>query len=102
VAVKLEQMAGRGSGVGKVDPIQASAAQQAVKDRLDLLYRVFKLFAEKSKQDAGYTTLTRGSLEKIFDCLVDTYGFSGVPNHPSRTALHSVRQPDVHLLFIRS
>jgi len=79
VAVKLEQMAGRGSGVGPVDPTRASSAQQAATDRLDLLYRMFELFGEKSKRDAGYSTLTRGSLETIFDRLIDKYGLSGVP-----------------------
>lgn len=76
VAVKLEQMAGQGAGVEPDDSTSTSPAQEAAKARLDDLYRVFEMFQNRGTRDAGYTSLTRGSLEAIFHRLIDSYDFT--------------------------
>lgn len=81
--MKLEQMAGQGAGVEPDDSTSTSPAQEAAKARLDDLYRVFEMFQNRGTRDAGYTSLTRGSLEAIFHRLIDSYDFTGVPRSMS-------------------
>ena len=55
----------------------ASLADQARKVRLDGLYQLLSAAGMDEVQEQGYSTLTRSSLDKIFNCLIRTHGFSG-------------------------
>ena len=55
----------------------ATLAGQAQKVRLDSLYELLSAAGIDTVQEEGYSTLTRRSLDKVFDCLIDRHGFSG-------------------------
>ncbi len=74
-----EPLPAQEAGVEPDDRASTTPAQEAAKARLDVLYRVFQMFQNRARRNDGYTTLTRGSLEAIFDRLIESYDFSGVP-----------------------